>query len=282
MKNVDVEEFVQKIINDDLIRTIELNFINVDMEKFFKDFKGTPDDYDQKQDYGIYTGDSENARNHLLNTLNIVYQKGRGRKVVSEYERTVQRDLRNWFKCIDIFEYHEEVPEIFCIMVRLGYGEIVCDQVKAEYQSFKDSKEYLPIDDLWIPDALRQIRDIGVQLFQKEKSGSKLYCQVCAEFIAMLDQIRFLFKSADYKHEQEVRLLYVYPQIDEMFLHTDGAWPKLYVQPDFPIRIKEIIMGPKCKKTYKFMPYLQEQIAKMFERNMDFELPRITMSGIQY
>lgn len=662
MKNVDVEEFVQKIINDDLIRTIELNFINVDMEKFFKDFKGTPDDYDQKQDYGIYTGDSENARNHLLNTLNIVYQKGRGRKVVSEYERTVQRDLRNWFKCIDIFEYHEEVPEIFCIMVRLGYGEIVCDQVKAEYQSFKDSKEYLPFDDLWIPDyaefyrefadyclfalgdaklarrfyhltvldwygilagdaydkryqiskekkmrieknseliaeldhyydlmpmcksgkykkiseaynsylrernskytfsekvleclldfvksrekcwnscssynkrifliishclredaiadiivvlckedlnievkgrilkwlqksydtrlifahrlverfrededilnavyslmktsihireillhlkvniqkwekplvyytslatfcymlpnwnkanpagidrfsvmniaymndptegkklqqlfqqsdksgcwsqylfrtegqrqnieypyvfmkcftslvddlpmwemygdkargccvvldpktflnrqgnntidslyqicyiyndegelriaenhdsqirtpkvdtdsvedALRQIRDIGVQLFQKEKSGSKLYCQVCAEFIAMLDQIRFLFKSADYKHEQEVRLLYVYPQIDEMFLHTDGAWPKLYVQPDFPIRIKEIIMGPKCKKTYKFMPYLQEQIAKMFERNMDFELPRITMSGIQY
>ncbi len=134
---------------------------NVDMGKHFKDSKSTPDDYDQKQDYGMYTGDSENARNHLLNTLNIVYQKGRGRKVVSEYERTVQRDLRNWFKCIDIFEYHKEVPEIFCIMVRLGYGEIVCDQVKAEYQSFKDSKEYLSFDDLWIPDYAELYREFA-------------------------------------------------------------------------------------------------------------------------
>lgn len=134
---------------------------NVDMGKHFKDSKSTPDDYDQKQDYGMYTGDSENARNHLLNTLNIVYQKGRGRKVVSEYERTVQRDLRNWFKCIDIFEYHKEVPETFCIMVRLGYGEIVCDQVKAEYQSFKDSKEYLSFDDLWILDYAELYREFA-------------------------------------------------------------------------------------------------------------------------
>lgn len=663
MNNIDVEEFVNKIINDDLIRTIELDFINSDIDKYFKEFRGIPDDYDQKQDYGMYTGDSENARNHLLDTLNIVYRKNNDRNVVSEYERTVQRDLKNWFKCIDVFEYHKEMPEVFCIMVRLGYGKIVCDQVEAEYQSFEDSKEYLSIDDLWIPDyaelyrefadyclfvlgdaklarrfyyltvidwfgilnedvcdrryqiskekkirieqnneliseldhyfdllpmcksgkykkisdvynsylrernskynfsekimeclldfvklrekcwnscsvsikrilliishrlredaiadivvvlckedlnldvkermldwlqnsydtrlisahrlverfredeevlkavdslmktrihireillhlkiniqkwqkplvyytslatfcymlpnwnkanpagidrfsvmniaymndptegkklqqlfqqsdksgcwrqylsraegqrinieypyvfmkcftslvddlpmwemygdkasgccvvldpktfwnrqendtidslyqicyiyidvdgelriaenhdsqnsaskvdtdsvedALRQIRDIGVQLFQKEKSGSKLYYQACAEFVAMLDQIRFLFKSADYKHEQEVRLLYVYPQADEAFLHTDEKWPKLYVQPEFSIQIREIIMGPKCKKTYKFMPYLQEQIAKMFERNTDFELPRITMSGIQY
>lgn len=662
MKNVGVEEFVNYVVNDDLIRTIELSFINSDMDKYFKESKSAPDDYDQKQDYGMYEGDSENARNHLLNTLCIVYQKSTDRNAVYKYERIVQRDLKNWFKCIDVFEYHKEIPEVFCIMVRLGYGEIVCNQVEAEYQSFKDSKEYLPIDDLWIPDyaelyrefadyclftladaklarrfyhltvidwygilaedvynrrfqiskkkkvrieqnnemiseldhyydllpmtkvgkykkisdvynsylrernskytfsekvleflldfmklrekywnscsfsfkrilliishclredaiadivvvlckaelnleakekvldrlqksydvrlisahrlverfredeeilkavnylmetsihireillhlriniqewekplvyytslatfcymlpnwnktnptgidrfsvmniaymndptegkklqqlfqqsdksgcwrqyfsrmegqrinieypyvfmkcftslvddlpmwemygdkargccvvfdpktfwnrqendtidslyqicyiyedkgklrieenhdshssvsrvdtdsvenALIQIRDIGVQLFQKEKSGSKLYYQACVEFIAMLDQIRFLFKSADYKHEEEVRLLYVYPQAEEVFLHTDEAWPKLYVQPDFPIHIREIIVGPKCKKTYKFMPYLQEQIAKMYEKNADFELPRITMSGIQY
>lgn len=77
-------------------------------------------------------------------------------------------------------------------------------------------------------------------------------------------------------------MLYVYTQADEVFLHTDEAWPKRYVQPDFPIRIKEIIMGPKSIETYKFMPYLQEQIAKMFEKNTDFELPRITTSGIQH
>lgn len=66
MKSVGLEEVVNKIINDDLIRTIKLDILNGDMDKYFKESKGTPDDYDQKQDYGMYTGDSENARNHLL------------------------------------------------------------------------------------------------------------------------------------------------------------------------------------------------------------------------
>lgn len=322
MKNVDIEEFVSKIIDDDLIRTIELDFINGDMDRYFKESKGAPDDYDQKQDYGMYEGDSENAKNHLLNTLNIVYHKIEDRNVVSEYERIVRRDLRNWFKCINVFEYHKEIPEVFCIMVcymlpnwnkanpagidrfsvmniaymndptegkklqqlfqqsdksgcwsqylsrtegqrknieypyvfmkcftslvdDLPMWEMYGDKaggccVVLDPKTFWNRQENDTIDSLYqicyiyndegelriaenhdsqnrapkvdtdsVEDVLRQIRDFGVQLFQKEKSGSKLYCQVCSEFIAMLDQIRFLFKSADYKHEQEVRLLYV-------------------------------------------------------------------------
>lgn len=80
---------------------------------------------------------------------------------------------------------------------------------------------------------------------------------------------------------KENDFLYVYQKIDNAFLHTDEKWSKLYIQPDFPVQIKEIIAGPKCIETYKFMPYLQEQIARMCEREM-IDVPTITMSSIQY
>lgn len=73
----------------------------------------------------------------------------------------------------------------------------------------------------------------------------------------------------------------MYPKVDDDFLHTEEKWPKLYIRPDFSVQIKEIIMGPKCIETYKFMPYLQEQIAKMCEYEK-IAIPKITVSNIQY
>lgn len=666
MKNV--EEFINKVVNDDLVRNIDECLMDVKLDEYLKEVRIVSDEYDQKQEYGLYEGDSENARNHLLNTLSMAYQKGREESAISEFEYIVRTDLKNWLSCIDIFEYDEELPKVFSIMVCLGFGEIVCEQVEAEYTSFIKSLEDLSFDNIWIPDyaklymkcadyclfsmanaklarrfyhlaildwygildgnsckrnfqpskeqkaaiekndrivseldhyynllelrkagrykkvmdaynaclreknskyifsdmllecllefvnardkcwnscsrdfkrifliishrlreeaiadiivvlckedisletkerllnwvknshdarlssahrlverfgddgeilkvvnmlmkaniqirevllhlkvnniknwekplayytsldtfcymlpdwnkvdpkgvdrfsimniaymndptegkmlqqvfqqsdksgfwgqylsrikgqrtnieypyvfmkcftslvddlpmwemygdkakgccvildpqtfcdgrtdktigslyqicyiccnsgevqiaeqsdtekhdsqnrefridtdsvkeALMQLRDIGVQLFQKEKNGGELYYRACIEFISMLDQIRFLFKSADYKHEQEMRLLYVYLEAEDVFLHTNEKWPKLYIRPDFAVKIREIIIGPKCLKTYKFMPYLQEQIAKMYKVNADSELPKITMSGIQY
>jgi len=130
-------------------------------------------------------------------------------------------------------------------------------------------------------DALVEIREVGKCLFEKANNNNELYKKACIEFMNMLNQIRYLFKSAAYKHEKEVRLLYVYPQIDNAFLHTKEKWPKLYVRPDFPVRIKEIIFGPKCTSTNKFMLYLQEQIIKMCKKD-NSDIPKITMSNIHY
>jgi len=132
-----------------------------------------------------------------------------------------------------------------------------------------------------LEDALVEIREVGKCLFEKTNTNNELYKKACVEFMNMLNQIRYLFKSAAYKHEKEVRLLYVYPQIDNAFLHTKEKWPKLYVRPDFPVRIKEIIFGPKCTSTNRFMLYLQEQIIKMCKKD-NSDIPMITMSNIHY
>ncbi len=131
-----------------------------------------------------------------------------------------------------------------------------------------------------IESAIEELRDIGSALFSEESKGG-LYHQACLEFVDLLNQICYLFKSNAYKHEQEVRLLYVYPQISKDFLHTDEKWPKLFIRPEFAVHMKEIILGPKRSRTHLLMPYLQEQIAKMCNQN-DTGLPKITMSGIQY
>lgn len=93
-----------------------------------------------------------------------------------------------------------------------------------------------------------------------------------------LTKIQFLFKNKDYNHERELRVIYD----DKIKIkHTMENPPKLYVQPDVPVAIKEIILGPKFKKVRETMPYLQEQLQLMSEMN-NTSMPKITLSGVPY
>ena len=93
-----------------------------------------------------------------------------------------------------------------------------------------------------------------------------------------LTKIQFLFKNKDYNHERELRVVYD----DKIQIkHTMENPPKLYVQPDVPVAIKEIILGPKFKKVRETMPYLQEQLRLMSEIN-NTGVPKITLSGVPY
>lgn len=100
-------------------------------------------------------------------------------------------------------------------------------------------------------------------------------------YFRILDRIAFLFKDADYQHEQELRILYSYSGISEDFRHTKEDFPKLYLQPEFCIGMKELILGPKVEDIAGKMPYLQEQLEKMCDENGTW-MPDITVSAIQY
>lgn len=97
----------------------------------------------------------------------------------------------------------------------------------------------------------------------------------------MLEDIVYLFKDADYRHEQEVRILYRFHEADDAFFHTPGEYPLLYVHPEFSVDIREIILGPKFEKLSERMPYLTEQVEKMC-RVTGGSMPKITISSIEY
>ena len=100
-------------------------------------------------------------------------------------------------------------------------------------------------------------------------------------FRKITEPIIFLFKDANYQHEQELRIMYRYAQISEDFLHIEGEYPKLYINPEIYLRIKEIILGPKVTEVPSKIPYLQEEMEKMSQL-LGVKCPGISASEIEY
>lgn len=98
----------------------------------------------------------------------------------------------------------------------------------------------------------------------------------------VLGKVLYLFKDSSYSYEQELRVIY---QTKENILHTEPKNPEdkpwLFVQTPFPLQLDEVILGPKFPDVSTRVPYLQEQIDQMCEKN-DTEMPRITLSEIDY
>lgn len=112
------------------------------------------------------------------------------------------------------------------------------------------------------------------QMFETDAEGRRWYLKITEE-------IQYLFKNADYHHEQELRIIYQYPHWEKEMKHTPGDCPKLYIQPNFHPDIKEIILGPKFENRADKMPYLQEQVERMCGQTQG-NMPRITLSAIEY
>ena len=75
-----------------------------------------------------------------------------------------------------------------------------------------------------------------------------------------LEEIRYLFKSADYSYESELRLLKYSPlESDNKNIKIDdsGDIAKLYIERDNPIQIEEVIFGPKFPNPENVTPLLQ-------------------------
>lgn len=64
----------------------------------------------------------------------------------------------------------------------------------------------------------------------------------------ILDEIRFLFKCDDYSYEDEVRLILRDDKVNRPFVdRTTNGVPKLYINVNNPIALKEVILGSKVE-----------------------------------
>lgn len=110
------------------------------------------------------------------------------------------------------------------------------------------------------------------------KSSSKEFIPTLNK---LLGDIMYFFKDSSYSFEQEMRLIYTYDSATEDFKYTNNKYPLLFVYPDFPVFIKEIILAPKFINASLKIPLLQEQIEKMC-MTLGFGVPKITYSKIDY
>lgn len=123
-------------------------------------------------------------------------------------------------------------------------------------------------------DALVDYMENIKQIVKDDPTGRRWYLKI-------LSEIQYLFKNADYHHEQELRIIYQYHHWERKMMHTAGEYPKLYIQPEFHPDILEIILGPKFENRADKMPYLQEQVERMCEKTGGI-MSRITLSSIEY
>ena len=64
-------------------------------------------------------------------------------------------------------------------------------------------------------------------------------------------------------------------------MNMETKYTLLFVYPDFPLQIEEIILAPKFIDRTRKIPYIQEQIEKMCDY-IGGDMPIITNSNIDY
>jgi len=88
-----------------------------------------------------------------------------------------------------------------------------------------------------------------------------------------LEEIRYLFKSADYSYESELRILkYVALEPDNKKIKIDDSdgVAKLYVERDSELKLSEVIFGPKFQNPENVTPLLY-----LLDKNIKFRQSQI-------
>ncbi|KXT63833.1 DUF2971 domain-containing protein [Streptococcus sp. DD04] len=84
-----------------------------------------------------------------------------------------------------------------------------------------------------------------------------------------IEEIRYLFKSVDYKYEDELRILRyanLDPSNEEIKIDKSSGIGKLYVERENPIQIGEVIFGPKFPNPEYITPLL-----KLLDKDIAFK-----------
>ena len=121
------------------------------------------------------------------------------------------------------------------------------------------------------------------------RSDSQLLESAVSILQEILTPIIFLFKDASYQAEHELRLIVTRSQEKEdmeRISKTPQDPPKLYVNPYHQVFVDQIILGPKVNQPDNWIPHLQFELTKMWEKwptkNGEKRVPSVRKSNINY
>jgi hypothetical protein len=170
----------------------------------------------------------------------------------------------------DLFEVknsraeHELIPRATDLKQQED-GEETDGQDKPKISSSKEGERFTPYRICYMSDTSlygnlfesAELKKIEEEL--KKLKGIFTASSQKKEIYQIMEEIRFLFKSADYVTENEVRLLkYADLKSDKILLDETGdGVPRLYVEQDGHVKIKKITFGPKVYNESKIVPYIK-------------------------
>ena len=158
-----------------------------------------------------------------------------------------------------------ETTETNDFVYRIGYLSMHDDKesiLKPEYNSCLNQEEITVINE-----ALKALKE-SVEKIDID-NGPILYEKVDE----CLEEIRYLFKSADYSYESELRVLKympLEPDNPKIKIDDSGGIAKLYIERENPIQITEVIFGPKFPNPENVTPLLH-----LLDKNIKFRQSKI-------
>jgi len=128
--------------------------------------------------------------------------------------------------------------------------------VKNTGKNFELEKSEL-FDDNEIKKLKESINNLKQKLYERVNDNDDFYKEAISSCI---EEIRYLFKSVDYKYENELRILR-YANLDpsnkEIKIDKSSGIGKLYVERENPIQIEKVIFGPKFPNPEYVTPLLK-------------------------
>ena len=134
-------------------------------------------------------------------------------------------------------------------LYRIAYVKHIEENLKLEQTELFEKSEIEELEKLL--NSLKEKLDIGSKVTEKNYQDAISEC---------IEEIRYLFKSVDYKYENELRILR-YANLDpsnkEIKIDKTSGIGKLYVERENSIKIDEVIFGPKFPNPEYVTPLLK-------------------------
>ena len=134
-------------------------------------------------------------------------------------------------------------------LYRIAYVKHTEKNLKLERTALFEKSEIKELEKLL--KSLKEKLDIGLKIKEKNYQDAISNC---------IEEIRYLFKSVDYKYENELRILR-YANLDpsnkEIKIDKTSGVGKLYIERENPIKIEEVIFGPKFQNPEYVTPLLR-------------------------
>ena len=134
-------------------------------------------------------------------------------------------------------------------LYRIAYVKHIEENLKLEQTELFEKSEIEELEKLL--NSLKEKLDIGSKVTEKNYQDAISEC---------IEEIRYLFKSVDYKYENELRILRyanLDPSNDKIKIDKESGIGKLYVERENPIQIEKVIFGPKFPNPEYVTPLLK-------------------------
>ena len=147
-------------------------------------------------------------------------------------------------------EKNENVPKGNSdYLYRIAYVKHIEENLKLEQTELFEKSEIEELEKLL--NSLKEKLDIGSKVKEENYQYAISEC---------IEEIRYLFKTVDYKYENELRILRyanLDPSNQEIKIDKSSGIGKLYVERENPIQIDEVIFGPKFLNPEYVTPLLK-------------------------